>query len=71
LNIAIIIYLCICILIGILGKNRLLGFWGFFFLSLFTTPLIGALVLGITANRALWNLEKTLYRKKNKSVDHF
>jgi len=33
------------LLIGLLGINRKLGFWGYFFGSLLFTPLIGLLLL--------------------------
>jgi uncharacterized membrane protein len=37
-------YLLFCLLAGIIGSNSKLGFWGFFFLSVFTTPLVGVVV---------------------------
>ncbi|MDM8523989.1 hypothetical protein QUF80_11535 [Desulfococcaceae bacterium HSG8] len=33
------------LLIGLLGKNRKFGFWGYFFGSLVLTPLIGLLLV--------------------------
>ena len=33
------------LLIGLLGINRKMGFWGYFFSSLLLTPLIGILLL--------------------------
>jgi uncharacterized membrane protein YiaA len=33
------------IVIGVLGENRKLGFWGYFFASLLLTPLIGVILL--------------------------
>lgn len=38
-------YLVICIVIGLLGQNRKLGGWGYFFGSLILTPIIGLLLL--------------------------
>jgi uncharacterized membrane protein YiaA len=35
-------------LIGFLGRNRKLGFWGYFFASLVLTPLIGLLLIVAT-----------------------
>lgn len=32
-------------LIGYLGRNRKMGFWGYFFATLFLTPFIGAILL--------------------------
>ncbi len=38
-------YLCVALLIGILGTHRKMGFWGYFFSSLLLTPLMGILLL--------------------------
>jgi uncharacterized membrane protein YiaA len=35
-------------LIGFLGRNRKLGFWGYFFASIVLTPLIGLLLIVAT-----------------------
>ncbi|CAA6801252.1 MAG: Unknown protein [uncultured Sulfurovum sp.] len=43
--IAIIIYLLISYLVGLLGKNRKFGFYGYFFISIFITPLVGLLLV--------------------------
>jgi hypothetical protein len=40
-----LVYIVLCFIIALLGSNRKFGFWGYFFCSLFLTPLIGALVL--------------------------
>ncbi|MBF0200243.1 MAG: hypothetical protein HQK66_02830 [Desulfamplus sp.] len=32
-------------LVGLLGKNRKFGFWGYFFCSLMFSPLIGLLLV--------------------------
>jgi hypothetical protein len=40
-----IVYVGLSILIAWIGCNRKFGFWGYFFCSLFLTPVIGALVL--------------------------
>lgn len=39
------LYLLLCLLAGILGRNRRIGFWGFFFSSIIFTPLIGLLYI--------------------------
>ncbi len=39
------ILVAICFVIGVLGRNRRLGFWGYFFGSLLLTPIIGVLLL--------------------------
>ncbi len=35
----------ISFLLGILGRNRKMGFWGYFFGSILLTPLIGLLLV--------------------------
>lgn len=40
-----LIYLAVCLLVGLFGMNRKLGFWGYFFGSIALTPLIGAVLL--------------------------
>ncbi len=39
------IVLLLSCLIGYLGRNKKLGFWGFLFASLLLTPLLGLLLL--------------------------
>lgn len=41
-------YLVFCILVGLCGSQRRMGFTGTFLLSLIVTPVIGLLVLMIT-----------------------
>ena len=38
-------YLGLCFCIALLGTNRKFGYWGYFFSSLFLTPMIGIIVL--------------------------
>lgn len=38
-------YLGLCFCIALLGTNRKFGYWGYFFSSLFLTPLIGVVIL--------------------------
>jgi hypothetical protein len=33
-------YLGLCLLAGVLGRNRRIGFWGFFFCSIVFTPFV-------------------------------
>jgi hypothetical protein len=35
-----LLYLSLCLLGGILGRNRRIGFWGFFFSSIVFTPFV-------------------------------
>jgi hypothetical protein len=41
----IIIYLILCIVIGLFGINRKFGFWGYFFGSIVLTPVMGLLLV--------------------------
>ncbi len=38
-------YIAVCVLIGYFGKEKKLGFWGNFLISLFLSPLVGLIVL--------------------------
>ncbi|MBL7005260.1 MAG: hypothetical protein ISR69_14675 [Gammaproteobacteria bacterium] len=40
-----VIYFLVSLFIGLLGINKKLGFWGYFFGSLLFTPLIGVILL--------------------------
>jgi ABC-type multidrug transport system permease subunit len=42
------IYLIFCILVGLCGSQRRMGFTGTFILSLFVTPIVALIVLLIT-----------------------
>lgn len=44
-------YLALCLVAGILGRHRRIGFWGFFFSSILLTPLIGLLYIYFAAPR--------------------
>jgi len=41
----IILYLLSCYLVGLSGKNKKFGFYGYFFLSIFITPFLGFLLV--------------------------
>jgi hypothetical protein len=45
------IYLASCLLIGIFGRHRKLGFWGYFFGSILLTPMMGLLLVVVSAPR--------------------
>jgi hypothetical protein len=48
-SIAIILYVLFCVLAGICGTYRRLGFFGTFLISLVITPIVMLLVLIVTA----------------------
>ena len=45
------LYLLLSLIAGIIGSNRTIGFWGFFILSLLTTPLATLAVLAVTSGQ--------------------
>lgn len=49
----IVIAILLAVLCGVLGRNRMIGFWGFFFVSLLFTPIIVLLFLFFTTPRPI------------------
>jgi hypothetical protein len=45
------VYLAFCLVAGVAGRNRRIGFWGFLFCSILFTPLISLLFLYFAAPR--------------------
>jgi hypothetical protein len=41
----VIVWSTLALMIGLLGANRKFGFWGYFFASLFLTPLLGLILV--------------------------
>lgn len=39
------------LLLGIMGRNRKMGFWGYFFASIVLTPIIGLLLVLVSDPR--------------------
>lgn len=48
----VLIYIICCALVGLYGRNRTLGFWGFFTLSYIFSPFFTFLFLLITRPRS-------------------
>jgi len=48
----------IAFLFGYLGRNKRMGFWGYFFATLFLTPFIGAILLIVTDKKKTDDEEK-------------
>jgi len=44
-----LIYFVLSIIIGVLGTNRIMGFWGYMFCSIIFSPIIGLMVLLVSA----------------------
>jgi len=42
---AVLFYLLVCYFIGLMGQDRKFGFCGYFFASVFLTPLMGLLLV--------------------------
>ena len=49
--VAVIVYVVFCLLTGLCGIQRRLGYWGTFIISLFITPPVMLLVLLLTARK--------------------
>lgn len=44
-------WLTLSLLIAAMGRERTMGFWGYFFASIVLTPLIGLLLLLVSGKR--------------------
>ncbi len=57
----------ICVLlsffIGYFGRNKKMGFWGYFFASLFLTPFIGILLV-IVSDKNKANMQENTTEKR-------
>jgi hypothetical protein len=49
LAVIVIIYVAFCILTGLCGSQRRMGFFGTFIMSLFITPIVMLILLKLTA----------------------
>ena len=47
----VIAYLALCLVAGIVGRDRRIGFWGFLFCSMVFTPIISLLFLYFASPR--------------------
>jgi hypothetical protein len=46
-----VVYLILCLVAGFTGRNRRIGFWGFFFSSILFTPFISLMFLYLAMPR--------------------
>lgn len=53
-----VLYGICCFIIGIIGSDRPLGFWGHFFGSILLTPLIGILLLAAAGSNRIRTYKK-------------
>jgi hypothetical protein len=44
-------YVILATIVGLLGRNKIIGFWGFFLLSLVVTPIVTGAFMAISRNR--------------------
>ena len=44
-------YVILALIVGLLGRNKMIGFWGFFLLSLVVTPIVTGLFMILNTNR--------------------
>ena len=56
-SITIVLYIVFCVLVGLCGSQRRMGFIGTFILSLFVTPVIMLIILLLTgpSQRVEWH----------------
>jgi len=47
----IVAYFILCIIIGLLGRGRKMGGWGYFFSSIVLTPVIGIMLVMLSDKR--------------------
>ena len=47
----VVCYVILAVIVGLLGRNKQVGFWGFLVLSLVMTPLVTGFFLIITRDR--------------------
>lgn len=45
-------YVLLSAAVGVLGRRRLIGFWGFFLLSLVLTPVVTVIALAVTTPKS-------------------
>ena len=45
------VYIAVSFIFGYLGRNRKMGFWGYFFATFFLTPFIGAILLIVSGKK--------------------
>jgi hypothetical protein len=46
-----IAYIILALIVGLFGRDKAIGFWGFFLLSLLITPIVPAVFMLITRPR--------------------
>lgn len=49
--IIVILYVILSVIVAVLGRQKTIGFWGFFFFSMVFTPVVGLAILIIAKER--------------------
>lgn len=49
-----VVYVALCLVAGIAGRNRRIGFWGFLFCSVIFTPIISLLFMYFSTPRTVY-----------------
>jgi hypothetical protein len=49
----VVAYVILALIVGLLGRNKQVGFWGFFVLSMVLTPILTGFFLIITRDRRI------------------
>ncbi len=59
----VVAYLVLCLVAGIAGRNRRIGFWGFLFCSILFTPVISLLFIYLSTPRRDLKLDSERRRR--------
>lgn len=73
LLVIVFVFFPLCILVGVAGKNRNIGFWGAFWISFFFSPIVGILFTLISSKKRKADpyeeLKKLEYLKSQNMID--
>lgn len=47
-----LLYFLLCLVVGLIGWNRTMGFWGYMFASVLFSPLIGLMLIIVSGKKA-------------------
>jgi flagellar biosynthesis/type III secretory pathway chaperone len=62
-------WLLLCIIVGAIGSERKVGFWGAFFLSFFFSPLIGLIITAFSQSKSDLKYKNDLLNIQSKQQD--
>jgi len=48
-----LIYFILCVVIGIVGMNRIMGFWGNMFCSMIFSPIVGLMIILVSSKKKI------------------